>query len=65
MKDVYDSVCSVDSQDNKEFTKYSKMPSFDCLFGDMLEHDWSNADFVLANSTCFDMELMQKIANKS
>jgi hypothetical protein len=30
-----------------------------------LEFDWSNADFVLANSTCFEMSLMYKIAEKA
>jgi hypothetical protein len=27
--------------------------------------DWSDADFVLANSTCFDMNLMNKIAERA
>lgn len=30
-----------------------------------MKYDWSNCDFVLANSTCFDMDLMQKIADKA
>lgn len=31
----------------------------------MLTFDWSNADVVLTNSTCFDMNLMAKVAEKA
>ena len=37
-------------------------PSFEVHLGDMLEIDWSDADLVLANSTCFDSDLLVKIA---
>lgn len=30
-----------------------------------MEFDWAEADFVLANSTCFTNELMYKISEKS
>lgn len=30
----------------------------------MLAIDWSDADLVLANSTCFDQELLDKISQK-
>ena len=30
----------------------------------MLDLDWSSADLVLANSTCFDQPLLIKIAEK-
>jgi hypothetical protein len=33
--------------------------------GDILTYDWSDVDFILANSTCFDMDLMHKIAEKA
>jgi hypothetical protein len=34
--------------------------------GDLLEYDWwSEADLVIANSTCFDFILMQNIAEKA
>ncbi len=35
------------------------------IHGDLTQYDWSNADLVLANSTCFDRELMQKILEKA
>ena len=39
---------------------------FESYHGDLLEYDWwSEADFVLANSTCFEMALMTKICEKT
>lgn len=32
---------------------------------DILVFDWSDADFVLANSTCFTIDLMTKISEKA
>ena len=50
----------------KELFKYGESPPiFDVRQGDMLEDDWSQADLVLANSTCFDMSLMKKVADKA
>jgi hypothetical protein len=39
-------------------------PQYEVHLGDMLELDWSDADLVLANSTCFDQDLLNKIAQK-
>ena len=42
------------------------MPSFEVHHGDMLNDiDWSNADLVFANSTCFDQTLLTKISEKA
>lgn len=35
------------------------------ILGDILEYDWSKADFILANSTCFDMDFISKINQKA
>ena len=41
------------------------MPEFEVFHGDMLKDlDWSSADLVLANSTCFDTPLLNQIAEK-
>ena len=41
------------------------MPLFEVYHGDMLtDLDWSGADLVFANSTCFDQSLLSKIAEK-
>ena len=41
------------------------MPKFEVIHGNLLEVDWwTNADLVLANSTCFEQTLMNKIAEK-
>jgi hypothetical protein len=38
-------------------------PLFTVVKGDLLEYDWwTNADLVLANSTCFEFSLMIQIA---
>ncbi len=43
-----------------------RSPKFEVFHGDLLEFDWwSQADVVLANSTCFDFNLMLKIAEKA
>ena len=48
----------------------NKLPSlkskFEVYHNDFLEFDWwSEADFVMANSTCYDMALMRKIGEKA
>ena len=51
----------------EEYEKTENKPKFEVYHGDILEEndlDWSNADLVLANSTCFDQDLMLKIAEK-
>ena len=45
----------------EEIFKYkssSPPPIFEVFQGDITKFNWSEADFVLANSTCFDIELM-------
>ena len=45
----------------QEYEKTQNKPKFEVYGGDMLDDkdlDWSNADLVLANSTCFDQDLM-------
>lgn len=42
------------------------MPSFEVHHGDMLKDvDWSGADLVFANSTCFDQSLLAQIAEQA
>lgn len=42
----------------------TSFPEFEVHLGDMLELDWSKADLILANSTCFDQALLNKISEK-
>ena len=39
----------------------------DCQFsqGSILDEDWSDGDVVFANSTCFDDDLMEKMAKQA
>ena len=53
MKAEYDKTC-----------KGKSFPKFIVEQGNMLDIDWSEADLVLANSTCFDQDLMQSISDK-
>ena len=39
-----------------------KAPGFDVKLGDIITDDWSDADFIIANSTCFSEGLMQAMA---
>lgn len=43
----------------------SAAPRFDVVLGDILVEDWSNADMVFANSTCFNATLMEGIYQRS
>lgn len=47
------------------FITYGTVPELEFHKDDFLDFDWKDADFVLANSTCFDKELMLKIYEKS
>ena len=40
----------------------SKAPVFDVKLGDIIKDDWSGADFIIANSTCFSEGLMESMA---
>ena len=44
--------------------KLTSLPKLTILHGDFTEVDWSNADFVLANATCYVGDLMDKILEK-
>jgi len=54
----YNSVFS--EEDNRELL--TNAPEVKFLVGDMFEIGWGDADFIFANSTCFDMEMMARIA---
>lgn len=59
MKEVYEGYC----QKNRPG---QTVPKFEVFQGDILEFDWwTTSDLVLANSTCFDLSLMLKIAEKA
>ena len=44
---------------------HSKAPKFQVEQADILKYDWSDADLVLANSTCFEYKFMEQIADKA
>ena len=56
MKENYDSfIASQDPDsfaDTLGFTK-EMAPRFDVTLGDIFDVDWSSADFIFCNSTCF------------
>lgn len=45
--------------------KNGQSPEFKVEKGDLLKYDWSDADFVLANSTCFEQSFMVQIASEA
>ena len=47
------------------FPKFEKKCEIEFLNGDFLNYDLSDVSFVFANSTCFSMELMEKISLKA
>lgn len=44
---------------------YSVIPEIKVYHSDLLEYDWTNADFILINSTCFEIDLMSRIYEKA
>ena len=40
---------------------WNSVPAVEFLNSDFFKVDWSNADFIFANSTCFDHEMMRRI----
>ena len=63
MKAVYDRYIEGLSTSSENVVQ---MPKFEVNHGDLLTYDWwSNADLVLANSTCFEFKLMLEIAERA
>ena len=65
MKKVYERY--VDDLNDQEYYNNFRIqkknaPFFKVNHGDILKIDWSEADFILANSTCFSQELMEGIS---
>ena len=46
------------------FENFEKIPSLFCSQGDFLKHTYEDASLILANSTCFNSELMASIGAK-
>lgn len=42
---------------------FSSIPQISFRHGSFFEEDWADATFFFANSTCFEMEMMRRIAN--
>lgn len=57
LKILYDSEvkANIGTKKLKDILNYQKAPEFEVNQGDLLEFNWTNGDFVLANSTCFEM----------
>jgi hypothetical protein len=51
--------------ENPDIFSNRTLPNLEVINGDFLEHSWSEASFIFANSTCFSNELMNKLAKKS
>ena len=43
----------------------SEAPKFECVQGDIFAFDWSDADLLFVNSTCFTQEMMVQINEKA
>ena len=47
------------------FKNINEKSEFEVINGNFLEHDWSHASFIFANSTCFSTELMSSLSQKA
>lgn len=60
MKQEYEKLFKdkLEEDNNALLFNYTSIPAFELTEGDLLEFDFSKADIVLINSTCFDHVLM-------
>ena len=68
MKQEYQNyIAGVDADEYQQLFGWQKdvAPQFDPIEGDMFGIDWTNADFIYANSTCFQEQMMDRIYQQS
>lgn len=66
IKELYDEKFDKVFNNNKEIIRnVQKKIDIEIVNGDFLQYDWSEAGFLLANSTCFSPELMGKLSEKA
>ena len=63
LKALYDDMYPKYIQEQGDDTR--KVPEMKFIHGDLTLYDWSNADLVFANSTCFKWKMMQKVLETS
>ena len=62
IKSKYDEEFPAFQAQNQEL--WSTIPSLEFLNSDFFKVNWADADFIFANSTCFDHEMMRKIGEQ-
>ncbi len=65
VKSEYDIKCESVRKINEELIPFNKMPDLVIENGDFLKFDWRDASVILANSTCFSIELMNSLSKKA
>ena len=66
IKQLYDDEFEKILFNNKDIIRnVQKKNDLEIINGDFLQYDWSEAGFLLANSTCFSPELMGKLSEKA
>ena len=68
LKAVYDTyLTEVESSEYEQVFGWpvAAAPRFDVVLGDIYEHDWADADMIFCNSTCFSMDMMERIYEKT
>jgi hypothetical protein len=64
-KESYDNKFEELIKSNEYLNKYLSKPEVEIENGDFLKYNWGEASFILANSTCFSIELMTALAKKA
>ena len=65
MKSEYDSKFEGILKQNQEYFNFDTIPEIIIENGDFMKYDWSDASFILANSTCFSIDLMTSLGKKA
>jgi hypothetical protein len=65
VKATYDIKCESLRKTNEEYIPFNKMADIIIENGDFLKYDWRDASLLLANSTCFSVDLMTALGKKA
>ena len=65
IKNNYNQTINETFKKNKKLFSFDKPNMIEFIQGDFLNHNWEDASIIFANSTCFSLDMINKIAEKA
>ena len=65
IKQTYNATINEKFKKNKKILSFDKPNDIEFIQGDFFKHNWEDASVIFANSTCFSLEMINKIAEKA